>query len=112
MTLPKKSSRLTHLHGKAYRYLIKFKDQELSMFIQEDCKNPGNPLVVDVEKINIRSGVYPEYAITPKDVSVVIGQAMILGWEPSKKGPAHNMRDKEFGLRRNIRASAHNIVPK
>lgn len=102
MSLPKKKSRVTHVDGKQFRYLFRVYGGEecnVSLFIQEDCKNPGNVLMLDTSDVILKfKEEQPKftdadflehlgkYGLGPGDVSKIIVKAKAAGWEPSKKG--------------------------
>lgn len=98
MSLPKKKSRTVSVGDKEYRYLIKpmkgfyngsLEEKELTLVVQEDCKNPGNPLIVSLSNIKISpwSIIGEKGGIGPGDVRKIVQKATDMGWVPSKKGP-------------------------
>jgi|ERR1700722_4119800 len=113
MSIPKKGSRRVHLHDKAYRYVFNCyggEEPHVSLFIQEDCDEPGNVLQVNLDSVLIESGALPDVrnfpnidmgslGLGPGDIVELIGLSRIAGWEPSKKGPAVKF-DREFILTR------------
>jgi hypothetical protein len=80
MSFPKKRTRTVDVDNKTYRYLI----SGLFLFIQEDCKNPGRLLSVNMDNVFPASGT--NGGLGPGDVRKIILLSIANGWSPSEKG--------------------------
>jgi hypothetical protein len=119
--MPKKGTRRVHVHDKAYRYLFKCyggEEPHVSVFVQEDCDEPGNVLQINLDRVNIEDSSLPDfsngcdcghhndvigrYGLGPGDIAELIKLSQIAGWEPSKKGPAVRF-EKDFIIDRDKR---------
>lgn len=114
MTMPKKGTRRVHVHDKAYRYTFKSyggEDFNISVFVQEDCDEPGNVLQIDLDKVSLTDQSLSEHCtrgwgIRPGDVVQLIRQSIEAGWEPSKKGPAVKLKHEYQIVRHTARVGA------